>query len=130
MTSCALLHSSVLGGWCVLIPQGEESKLHIWDPPRPHPGYLSLWLVLICSPFTAVQQWTSGQCFPGSCESFWQSIKPEGGVYVCIYARTHFTREDHEDVFLYSLFGVILFYFSQDIYGSGILYDCTCLLKK
>ena len=39
---------------------------------------------------------------------------------MCIYARTHFTREDHEDVFLYSLFGVILYYFSQDIYGSGV----------
>ena len=41
-------------------------------------------------------------------------------MYVCMYARTHFTREDYEDVFLYSLFGVILFYCSQDIYGSGI----------
>ena len=39
---------------------------------------------------------------------------------MCIYARTHFTREDHEDVFLYSLFGGILYYFSQDIYGSGV----------
>ena len=32
---------------------------------------------------------------------------------MCMYARTHFTSEGYEDVFLYSLFGVILFYLSQ-----------------
>ena len=32
---------------------------------------------------------------------------------MCMYAHTYFTSEGYEDVFLYSLFGVILFYLSQ-----------------
>lgn len=26
----------------------EDTKLCVWDPPRPHPMLLFIWLVLIC----------------------------------------------------------------------------------
>lgn len=132
-TSCALFHISVPGGGGLISPGRRNQIFHLWDPPTPHPGCLFLWLVLfVFLSYHSTTARMSGQCFPGSWESFWQSIKPEGGVYVCIHARTHFTSEGYEDVFLYSLWSYYLaFIFHKDLqYWNRflwIMYEPSCM---
>ena len=41
-------HTDVPVGWGTLIPQGEGMNALRWDPPRPCPMYLFIWLVLNC----------------------------------------------------------------------------------
>ena len=130
-TSCALFHGSVPGGWCVLIPPGEEIKASHLGPSQTSP-WVSL--PLAGSHLYSFHYSTTGHqdsAFLGPVSRSGEVLNLREGC-MCVCMHTHTLLVKVMKMFFCSLFGVILFYFSQRYpwYWNRflwIMYEPSCI---
>lgn len=65
-------HTHMPGGWHILQIDGDRSSC-VWDPSRPCPMYLFIWLftcILYHTPYYIISQINVNKSFPQLCELF------------------------------------------------------------